>query len=83
MSLFSDVFSTSDSSTLPDWLRTAGGILDEGLDLYDRIAGGETQTPTPTLERTTAAPTASVNQPMMLIGLLAGAYVLYLLSRRK
>lgn len=82
MSLFNDLFNADGNDVLPDWLQSGAAALDEGLDLYDRIAGGGAQPqPTPILVQ---APSTGLgwkgNTGIILIG--AAVLLLFLANRK-
>lgn len=85
MSFFSEVFSTENSDTLPDWLRSGAALADAGIDLYDRIAGGAEEPTLPPIREQAAAPIPSVSlTPMVMLVLVAvGGYLLLGLARRR
>lgn len=85
MSLFSELFSTENSDSLPDWLRSGAAIVDEGLDLYDRIAQGGEQPEQPPMRTQSAVPATPFGLTPM-VALVGGAVLLYVffgLSRRR
>jgi hypothetical protein len=86
VSFFSDVFSTNDSDSLPDWLRTGAAIVDEGLDLYDRIGQGGEQPQLPPIQTQSAAPASPFGLTPM-VALVGGVILLYVFfgmsSRRR
>ena len=84
MSSFSDLFGSGSSDTLPDWLRQGANLVDEGFDLYDRIAGGSDE-PDPGPMRTQTAAPASPFGLTPMVALIGGVVLLYLflgISRR-
>lgn len=71
MSFFSEVFGTDGAEQLPEWMRTGAAIVDEGLDLYERVSGGDESYPPPVMQSSAPAPVS----PFALTGVMGFAIV--------
>jgi len=78
---FSDLFNTETNDTLPSWLQQGAAVLDSGIDLYERIAGGDSEPTLPPMREQAAQP-AYTNLLSPGVLLIAGVALFLLLRKR-
>jgi len=80
---FADLFSTNNSDSLPEWLQSGIGIVDSGLDIYERIAGGGEGPVLEPMERTTSAPANPFGSTTTVLLIGAAVLAFIVLSKKK
>lgn len=84
MSFFSDLFQNQAAPELPEWMRTATAIIDEGLDVYERVADGDAPPVGPMRSQAPPAPSPFAMSGMVaLVAVAIGAYLVLGLARRR